>query len=411
MEKIAYLTTSFGSLSHTFIRREIAELRKLGLDISLFSVYPEVAVELSDEDKLLAREADCLFPLETKIFPIIYSNIKFVITSPAAYFDTLQRILFNKEKNIISYLRLVCIFFVSSYTALALQKKNIVHVHAHFPFVSGSITMCAAGILGISYSITIHSPGTAVSMKGLKQQIIHAKFLCFPSQYNIDYYDKIVPCRNKAYLVRCGVDLERYARSDEYTFTKKQNREEVRLICIGRFVQKKGFFYMIEACKYLAEEGFRFRLIMIGDGPLQKKLQKKTEIYNLQDKIIFKRACSEIVVKQELQRSDICIVPSVTSDTGEKEGIPAVIIEAMALGVPVIATLHSGIPEIVKDRDTGILVPERDAMAIIRAIKLLLKDDILREKCINNAILKVAQEYNIHNVAKRKKKIFEENIH
>jgi len=410
MEKIAYLTTSFGSLSHTFIRREIAELRKLGLDISLFSVYPEVAVELSDEDKLLAREADCLFPLETKIFPIIYSNIKFVITSPAAYFDTLQRILFNKEKNIISYLRLVCIFFVSSYTALALQKKNIVHVHAHFPFVSGAITMCAAGILGISYSITIHSPGAAISAKGLKQQIAHAQFLCFPSQYTIDYYDRIIPCRKKAYLIHCGIDPDKYVHSVKQSFTKKRNKEEVHLISIGRFIEKKGFIYLIEACNFLAEEGIRFKLIMIGDGPLRKKLQKKAEKYNLEDSIIFKGACSEAVVKQELERSDICVVPCITDDTGKKEGIPVVIIEAVALGIPVIATRHSGIPEIVNHRNTGILVPEKDAAAIAEAIKLLLRDDELREKCIKNARIKVIKEFNIRNTAKLLKKIFEENI-
>jgi glycosyltransferase involved in cell wall biosynthesis len=412
MAKIAYLTTTFGALSHTYIRREIAALRSLGLDISLFSIYPEIAEELSQQDKLLAKEADCLFPLMPKIFHIFYSNIKFAITKPMFYFKTLQSVLFNKEKTIIRQLGLICIFFVSPYMALRLQKKNIVHVHVHFPFVSGAVTMCAARISGIPYSIAIHSAASEgrSSAKGLIQQIKYAKFICFPSRYNIDYYDGVFPSKNKAYLVRYGIDSEKYVPLVEFSCANKYDKKMVCLICVGRLVKKKGFSYLIEACKYLAEEGVNFRLTIIGEGPTRKELQKQTDAYNLNDRIIFKGACSEAVVKEKLEESDICIVSSIKDEYGEKEGLPVIIIEAMALGVAVIATRHSGIPEIVKHEDTGILVPEKDSMAIAKAIKLFLKDNILREKCINNARIQVVKEYNIHEVAKLKKEIFEANI-
>lgn len=409
--KIAYITTGFGALSHTFIRREVAALRKLGLDIELFGVRPDRVKELSEEDKRLTDETVYLYPLN--MGKILYANIRFMINRPRNYFKTFKKALFNEEHNIFQHAKLIYHFFVSVAHALEMHKRGISHIHAHFINVASTIAMYAAGLLGTSYSITLHSGGikNLSSVIGLKEKIKYAKFLCSVSNYNIDYYDQIYPCRNKNFLVHSGIDPDCYTAIFNRNVSQSlQIEREVHLISIGRLVKKKGFTYLIEACRYLREEAFIFKLTMIGDGYLLKGLQDKAAEYKLKDKIVFKGGCSEDAVLRELERSHICIVPSVEAETGEKEGIPVVIMEAMAAGVPVIATKHSGIPEIVKDRYSGILVPENDPLAIAGAIKLLTKDGDLRKKCISTARQVILEEFNIKNIARLKKKIFEENI-
>ncbi len=408
MKKIAYITTSFGVLSHTFIRREVKELRKLGVDISLFGVRPKTAIELSEEDRGLAGETLYLYPLN--IGKIFCAHLVFMIKKPRNYFNTFKKALFNEEKNIFRHLKLIYHFFICASHALDMQRKNIAHIHAHFINVPATIAMYAAGFLGIPYSITLHAAGTKglSSVAAPREKIKSAKFLCSVSNYNIAYYDSVYPCRDKIFLAHCGVG------PDDYRFTPKRNLPaedgKIRLIGVGRLVEKKGFIYLIKACKNLTDEGANFELTIIGGGPLRKFLKARTKEYNLEDNIVFRGSCSEAEVKNALTESDICIAPSCEAADGEKEGIPVVIMEAMAAGVAVIATEHSGIPEIVKNRKTGVLVSERNPQVIAEAVKMLARDENLRKSCAENARKIVTQKFNIKDIAKLKKRIFEENI-
>lgn len=404
--KIAYITTSFGSLSHTFIRREVIELRNLGMDISLFGIHPDRAKELSEEDKVLERETIYLYPL--KIRAIIAANAFFIANSPIKYSKTLLDAILNEEINPFRHLKLIYHFFVSPYIAMKMQRKDVRHIHAHFLNVPATIAMYCSKLLGISFSITVHSAGEngLKTMIGLRAKLREVKFICAISNYNKEYISKsIYPSREKTYVVRCGIDASAYRWKENQDITGK-----VKLISIGRFVEKKGFKYLLEGARLLKKENVVFKLCMIGDGPLKPGLKKLARDYDLNEEVVFKGAVSHENVKAELGKSDILIVPSVESKTGEKEGIPVVIMEAMASGLLIIATEHAGIPEIVKNKVTGILIPEKDPPAIIEAIKLATGNNTLVKNCIANAQKLVSKEFNIKTTGRIEKKIFEKNI-
>jgi glycosyltransferase involved in cell wall biosynthesis len=404
--KIAYITTSLGSLSHTFIRREVMELRNLGMDISLFGIRPELAKELSGTEKKLAEETAYLYPV--RLPANIAANIFFIIRKPFSYFRVLISALLNEEKDLFQHLKLIYHFFMASYLAFYMYKKGIQHIHAHFLNVPATLAMYCSRVLGIPFSITIHSAGTAQlkAMISIKSKLREAKFICAISEYNKEYISKhVYPCREKTYVVRCGINSNEYNLRSSQKLTEKP----IRLLSIGRFVEKKGFKYLIRAMELLKRKSMDFRLTMIGNGPLEIEVKKQIKDAGLQSIIILKGSLPHEEVKMELGKSSILVAPSVEAGSGEKEGIPIVIMEAMASGVLVIATRHSGIPEIVKDKITGFLVPEKNHSAITEAIELARKDSVLRRTCINNARNLIVQEFNIKEMAKLKKRIFEEN--
>lgn len=411
MEKnIAYITTSLGSLSHTFIRREVIELRKLGMDISLFGIRPETAKELSNEERLLASETDFLYPL--RILEIIFANCYFVFKKPGNYFKTFLKAFFNEERSIIQHSKVIYHFLVSSYLACRILNKNTIHIHAHFLNVPATIAMYCAGLMGISFSITVHSAGITPikGMIGLRQKLREAKFICAVSEFNKEHIStNIYSCREKTYVVRCGIDVDSYEYKSE-AYPTRHDVWKSALVSVGRFVEVKGFIYLIEAARLLKKANIGFSLNMIGEGPLKRDAEKLTKSYTLERAVTFRGALPHGEVKKIMKDSNIFIVSSIETTSGNKEGIPVVIMEAMASGIFVIATRHSGIPEIVRDKNTGMLVPERNPFAIAEAVKLALKDNDLRNLCIKNARKLVEKEYNVVRVAELKKTIFEKNI-
>jgi len=403
--KIAYVTTSFGSLSHTFIRREISELKSLGVDVSLYGVRPEISKELSSKDKNLIKSTLYTYPLRP--IGVLNANLWFLFNKPINYLKATITALFNEESSLWKHLILIYHFFLSSYIALDMRENKIEHIHAHFMNVSSTIAMFCSELLNLPFSITVHSAGikSLREMTGLKQKLKESKFICSISNYNKRYINKIYPCKNKTYVVRApGVDPSKhYSRVNHIDLL---NEDSLELLAVGRLVEKKGFEYLIKAANILKKDNMHFRLNIIGEGPLKHDLERLVEELNLSNGVFLKGSCSSEKVKRAYDNADITVVPSVVSSTGEMEGIPVVIMESMILGVPVIATKHSGIPEIIKEKETGLLIPEKNPEAIARAIKRLAKDRKLRKICIENGKKLVNEEYNVKNVAKFKKKLF-----
>ena len=201
----------------------------------------------------------------------------------------------------------------------------------------------------------------------------------------------------------CGIDLQEYQNSTS------MRSNTLKILAIGRFVEKKGFAYLIEAARILQNK-IDFNLTIIGDGALQGKIVSMIDQYGLSDKVTLLGSQPQERIKDALQHASLFVLPSVESSTGEMEGIPVVIMEAMALGVPVIATRHAGIPEIVVDEETGLLVPEKDPEQLAEAIIRMAKNRALRKKCIKHAYENVSAEFDISEIAHIKAKIFSESI-
>ena len=395
--KIAYVTNCFGTQSHTFIRREIEALRRLGLVIHLYGIRKDSIP--APESMAIVNETHYLYPL--RLPETILAILYYIFTSPLNFFRGLYKAGTSKEFSIRRRCKMVYHYLLAAQTARRLKKQQITHIHAHFKNVSASIAMYASHHSGIPFSITVHSAGTYKTphILGLHQKLRQARFLVMISNYNIDYYDAIEPCRAKSHVVRCGIELDQFSFRAPRPLT-----QPLQILAVGRFVQKKGFAHLLDAISTLSDENINLHLTLIGDGPLMPELKAKAADSGIESVITFAGQQNTDHVRQAMTRADVVVVPSVTSDSGEMEGLPVVIMEAMASGVPVIASDHSAISEIVKDRETGLLTQEKDAQGIARAIKSLELLDLDRMTKSAHQFLK--ENFDIEIVARKRAELF-----
>lgn len=192
-----------------------------------------------------------------------------------------------------------------------------------------------------------------------------------------------------------GVDCARLAPDGSRS---KRASAPLRLLLIGRLVEKKGVGVALDSISNLVGSGVQVTLDVLGDGPLRAPLQEQIHSLGLQDSVIMRGAASQETVRNYLSKADILLVPSVTAADGDEEGLPVVIMEAMAMGKAVVATRHAGIPELVEHEQTGLLVPERDTQALVDALARLEQDRGLMAKIGRTGRQRVEQSFNIERL-------------
>ena len=397
---IAYITTCFGTPSHTFIRRELDELSRIGHEITLYGI--RLDPRRSHDGNDFTQRTNYIYPIRPGKTAAL--NFYYSILFPVRYWGTLAECFSIKNGSIKNRCILAYHFFVSAPLARQLTEKNITHLHSHFLNVSSSVAMFAAALSGTDFSITIHSAGEKDlgHVLGIGMKLRRAKCILMISRYNIEYYDSIFPCREKSLVVRCGIDV------DEFIYQPKGslNGDCLRLLAVGRLVEKKGFSYLLEAIKNLKFEGLNISLTLIGTGPLEMDFHRFLTRENLTGCVQMKGVADSKGVLKSMREADVLVVPSVISSSGEMEGIPVVLMEAMAIGLPVIATDHSGIPELVSE-DTGTLVPERNVEALCSVISNF-QYSINKVSAARNLI---ERDFNIRKTVLQRVDIFSQENH
>lgn len=392
--KIAYLTSCFSTPSHTFIRREIDQLSEIQIPLTLYGVRKDPT-----GDKSWQERTHYLYPIS--LLPVLASITACFTQRPLRFCSGIWRAFWSPEISFKRRCKMVYHYLAATQLAVKIKQDGVTHLHAHFMNVSSSLTMYAAHHAQIPYSVTIHSAGTfgTPHILGIAQKLKEAQHLVMISHYNIEYFQQFAPCSHKATVIRCGMDLKNFPFSP-----KPINRESPLIIAVGRFVEKKGFIYLIRAINKLHQQNLSVRLKIIGTGPLEAEL-KEVAASNPLIEFAGRQTSSEVY--EHMCQGDLVVVPSVTSSTGEMEGLPVVIMEAMATGRFVISTRHSGIPEIVKDNETGLLVEEKSAEQIASSIKKTLQLTPEEQKTITEAARAlVEKEFNIAEVANQRKTLF-----
>src|SRR5690606_13815125 len=204
-------------------------------------------------------------------------------------------------------------------------------------------------------------------------------------------------------IVRCGVDTSVFQPSSD---RRARSAGPLRIVCNGTFYEVKGHRYLIAACRLLAKWGVEFRCRMIGDGPLRDQLEQLAHQEGVADCIEWLGHLPRHDVANQLRWASVLVAPSIPASCGRREGIPVVLMEAMASGVPVIASRISGIPELIEHGETGLLVPPRDPQRLAEAMQLLHFDAELAEHLAANGRQKVATEYNQQRNAQHLAQLF-----
>lgn len=403
--KIAYLTNCFGTQSHTFMRREIRALRTLGVDLMLYGIRKDEGGRAVDAQDLVA-ETHYLYPVKKSA--TILANLHYLLRNPVRYLCGLWKAFTSPEFSLPRRAKMVLHYFLAASVARHMETAKITHIHAQFLNVSSSIAMYAAAHARIPFSITVHSAGSykAVDTVGLHQKLQSAQFLMMISHYNVEYYDAVTPCRQKSYVVRCGMNLE------DFTFKIPANLfalasgkpHTVRLLGVGRFVAKKGFRYLLEMAALLQQRKVDFELRILGSGPLDSELRTLADQLQIQNCVRFLGQKSTSEVRAEMAEADIVVVPSITTDAGDMEGLPVVIMEAMATGAAVVASAHAGIPEIVIPEQTGLLTEERNAQSLADAVCQIIAQP--SEERLKRARKLIEEQFNIAIVAQQREDLF-----
>jgi glycosyltransferase involved in cell wall biosynthesis len=259
--------------------------------------------------------------------------------------------------------------------AILVRERGIDHLHAHFGSVSTTVARLAARLAGITYSFTAHAKDIfheEVDPADMERKLSDAAAVVTVSDYNLDYLRTWSgPSAARVRRIYNGIDLASFAPA-----TPRERPAVV--VGVGRLVEKKGFDHLVDAIDLLAREGRQVRLDLIGTGAVEDALRAQVDRLGLGDAVRFLGPLPQERIREAVTHAAVLAAPCVVGADGNRDGLPTVILESLALGTPVVATPVTGIPEAVDDEITGLLVPEGDAAALARAIARLLDDPELR---------------------------------
>lgn len=387
--KLGYIVSTWPRLSQTFVLTEVLALERRGVTLRIFSVK-EPGNEPVHGDLRRVRAKATYLSLANNRKEVARGNLATAFRHPLRYLKTLLRALMLSPR--WSFLQS---FLQAGYVADLLSREAITHLHAHFATAPASVAMFTHHLTGIPYTFTAHAKDIYFHTKPrlLRAKIKHARAVVTISEYNRMHLRRLThPAQSQK--VRCvynGMDLSCYSNGHPSI----EKLPVPSILTVARLIEKKGIGDLIRACYILRERGRSFRLEIIGKGPLRISLKILVHLLKLQDIVRFRGALVQEDVRQAYRRADTFALPCLISEDGDRDGIPTVLLEAMACGLPVVSTGVSGIPELVESGRDGILVEPRNPKMLADALDQLLSDKDLRKKLGAAARAKVTKQFSV----------------
>jgi glycosyltransferase involved in cell wall biosynthesis len=388
--RVSYIIGTYPTLTTTFIDREIEALIERGVDVTVISVRRPDDGLLSASQRALQRRVRYLTP--ARLRDVIRAQAIFLRRKPATYLGALAELV-RLSPGLHARYRTLVHFLVGVYTADRLADRPSVHIHAHFLDRAATLALVAARLLGTTYSVTAHAG--ADIYRGpllLAEKLENAKVAVTCTRYNADHLARELGrvVAEKIVVVHHGIDVSQYA-----TTSSPSEEQLPLLLSVGQLTERKGLPYLIEACRLLADRGYAFECLVVGAGPQRGELASAIERLGLASRVRLCGALGHSHVIELYHRATVFALPAVVAGDGDRDGIPNVILEAMASGVPVVSTSVSAIPEVVRDGETGLLVPPRDSPALSQAIAELLESPNLRDRLRRGARTLLATEFDV----------------
>ena len=382
---IAYLVSEYPGISHTFVFREVQVLRTQGFEVKTASFYhPEDLERMTEAEK--ADGATAFYLDDVGAVTVALTHLGLLARSPGRYVRMVRTwagLLWGKP---VPFRKRVAYFAGAGVLAAWMRKHGIRHVHVHLANAAVTVAIIASGWGEASYSMSVHGPDvfSDVTTNLLAEKVLAARFVRCISHFCRSQLMRLVPADEwgKLHIVRCGVDVSAYAPRPE------PGNDIPELLCVGRLVPAKGQHILVEACKELRGRGLPFHLTFVGDGPDRASLEARTRELGLDDAITFAGAVGQDEIHAYYDRADVFVLASFA------EGLPVVLMEAMAKEIPCVATRIVAIPELVLDGVNGLLVAPSDATGLADAVERLISDPDLRRRFGEAARQKVLDEYD-----------------
>lgn len=384
MKRIAYLAPEIPALSATFVYNEILTLQERGYEIVPISVHVPATAALEFRVETLRARTHYLY--RKGLLDFLAAALFQFWSVPRRFSRTLCGVL--RDGYSVKFARtrmgLFYRFLAACRVACIVREENVGHLHAHFAHVPTDIAMYAASMAGIPFSFTAHANDLFERKWLLREKIMRSRFSITISEFNRNFMIGQGGDPGKIHVIHCGIDSTRFSPAP------RRSPEPPYVIgSLGRMVEKKGFDILLKAASVLKKNGVDFRLIIAGNGPLEQKLRGSAEGLGLVDFVEFPGGIDHEQVPAWLHTLDLFVLSCQQDANGDIDGIPVVLMEAMASGVPVVSTQISGIPELIEHKKEGLLVTSCKPAELAQAITQLLLDDELRLACATNGTLKV----------------------
>ena len=296
-------------------------------------------------------------------------------------------------------------WFLSCLAIIKLIKEQAIdHIHCHFAYENAKLAYLIHQAIQTPYTFTTHANDIFVDRpyKDIKTWADHAKRVITISEFNKHYLDKEfhIPVEKIA-IIPYSLYLDQLAPVPEYTLSP------FRIISVSRFVEKKGYPYLIQACKILKDKGIEFSCTIHGEGDERQTLEKLIKENCLEQAVTLGPALTHDEVIAFMKTGSVFALPCIRARDNDMDGLPNVLLEAMAMEIPVISTDITGIPELITDGETGVLVPQEDSIRLAEAIIKVKTHPNFAERIRKNGRERVLQEFDVKKNVRKLTAIFE----
>lgn len=442
--EIGYVLKGYPRLSETFITHEIHQLEQLGMKLRVYSVKPG---ESGPMHAIVGRiHAPVRYVPEatsvsaTRLLPWLLANVprfagahrELLRDRPGAWWRTLRLALalaWRYRRGPVSGLRKVYVkefLQAGAIAAEVLRAGTVRHLHGHFCHGATTVTWFASELTGLPFSFTAHAKDIyeAESNPGdlLSRKLRAARFATTCTAANHAHIAGRWPGCGRVHTVYHGLDTTFFAgpgqprtadglRADPARAGLVEPSSTPLILAVGRFVEKKGFAVLVEACARLAALGVSFRCLLVGeDGDERPRILRLIDEHGLGGRMAIRGAVTQEELRSIYAQAQVFCLPCLVGSNGDRDGIPNVLAEAMAMGLPAVSTAISGIPELVDDGLDGLLVPERDPEALAAALRRLLADSALRHSIGTAARAKICRVFDSRRTTVELRDLFQAAI-
>jgi colanic acid/amylovoran biosynthesis glycosyltransferase len=389
-KRVAYVVKRYPRFSETFIVNEILAHEKAGLELEIISLYPPNDTHFQNALSKVRAPVTYLSASGLKAVEF-WSALKQANRVVPGLYSRLSHSQHEEPSEV----------YQAALLAKAVREKNIDHLHAHFASTATSVARLASYFADVPYSFTAHAKDIfheSVQPNELSQKLLDASAVITVSDYNVKFLQENYRAY-RLHRIYNGLDLE------TFSFEAPVQRSPL-IVGVGRLVEKKGFLDLLEACALLAKRGLTFCCEIIGDGEERALLEGRIKSLALENhvRLLGARPQQEVIAK--IQEASVFALPCVVGEDGNRDGLPTVLLEAMALGTACVSTDVTGIPEILRHEETGLQVLQRDPLASANALERLLLDSELRLRLAVNARGLIEKEFDIERNAAKLREVF-----
>lgn len=401
---IAYVLGTFPQPSQTFIAREVRGLLRRRVPLVVFALARRSRDILEPEDRGWYDKV-CFVPA-TLSPSVLSANIERLLRQPGRYLSTFRMLVVLRYSPRLLAIRAVSLFIRSVWIAREIERRGGCRlVHGHFALAQTEVAMAVSRLLDRPFSFTAHARDIYASPSALDSKIRSAAFVVSCTRSGVDHLRTICPDvdPNRIHLAHHGIDAIAVSARDAGPAAIPT------ILAAGRLVEKKGFDTLIDACANLKRRGVSFRCRIRGEGPELARLRRQIGQEQLDDAVTIAGWATSSDLHDEMMRATVFAMPCRLTADGDRDGLPNVVLEAMACGLPVVATSVSGIPEAIADRETGLLVEPNDSKTLADALQLVLETPELRADLGRAAAEKVRCEFTLDIACERLAALFDQN--